>query len=64
MTFENKGMGAQFKLATRKNAKFALIIGTEEMESNSFNVKNLATQEQVNVNIEELSEYLDKNLED
>ena len=38
-------------------------IGVYDM-FNSFNVKNLATQEQVNVNIEELSEYLDKNLED
>ncbi len=64
MTFENKGMGAQFKLATRKNAAFALIIGSEEMENNVFGVKNLATQEQVSVSIEELSEYLDKNLED
>ena len=57
-------MGAQFKLATRKNAAFALIIGSEEMENNVFGVKNLATQEQVSVSIEELSEYLDKNLED
>lgn len=64
MTFENKNMGAQFKLALRKNAKFAIIVGSEEMENNSFNVKNLLTQEQVTVNIEELVDYLDENMEE
>ena len=62
MTFENKGFGAQFKLATRKNAKLAIIVGEDEMNNNAYGVKNLSTQEQVTVTLEELVDYLDEVL--
>ena len=62
MTFENKGLGAQFKIATRKNAKFAIIIGENEMTAYEYPVKCLSTSEQENVSYEDLASYLEQHL--
>lgn len=64
MCYENKNMGAQFKLANRKNASFALIVGEKEIKSHVFGVKNMKTQEQVEVAYEDLIAYFDENLEE
>lgn len=64
MSFENKSMGASFKIATRKNAKFALIIGENEIANNIVKLKDLNTQEQCDVALENLVEVLDEKLDD
>ena len=64
MSYEEKNMGAQFKLASRKNASFALIIGENEMENHIYGVKNMKTQHQVDVAFENLVSYFDENLEE
>lgn len=64
MSFENKSMGASFKIATRKNAKFALIIGENEIANNIVKLKDLNTQEQCDVSLENLVEVLDEKLVD
>lgn len=64
MSFENKSMGASFKIATRKNAKFALIIGENEIANNIVKLKDLNTQEQCDVALENLVEVLDEKLVD
>lgn len=58
MTFENKSIGAQFKIASRKNAKFAIIIGEDEVKTYVYPVKNILTSEQENVEYNDLIEYL------
>lgn len=58
MTYENKSLGAQFKIATRKNARFAIIIGEDEINSYVYPVKNLKTTSQENVEYQKLIEYL------
>jgi histidyl-tRNA synthetase len=63
MSFENKSMGASFKIATRKNAKFALIAGEDEIKNGVFQVKDLKKQEQETVNAEDLAEYLQNKIE-
>ncbi len=60
--FEDKSLSAQLKLANRKNAKFALIIGSNEMEKNAYQLKNLRTQEQIEVEYDDLLENLAKVL--
>lgn len=62
LTYENKNIGAQLKLATRKKASFALIVGENEIKEHTYGVKNLLTQEQVNVAYEDLVDYFDEHL--
>ena len=62
MNFEGKSVGASFKIATRKNAKFGIIVGEEEIQNNSVKLKNLQTQEQIDVSLDELVDVLDEKL--
>ena len=64
MSFENKSMGASFKIATRKNAKFAIIIGENEIANNIVKLKDLNSQEQIDVSLKDLIEVLDEKLVD
>ena len=58
MCLENKSIGQQFKIANRKNAKFALIIGENEMKSYVYPIKNLKTTVQEEVEYQNLVDYL------
>lgn len=60
----NGKFGAMFKKATRRNAKFAVIIGEEEWERGVCQLKDLAKAEQKEVSLEELVETLDSYLEE
>ncbi len=65
MTYENKSIGAQFKIAQRKNARFAIIIGEDEMKTYKYQVKSLKDQVQELVDYQYLIDYLeDKILEE
>ncbi len=61
--YEKKSMSALFKKAERKNAKFAVIIGEDELKDNTVNVKNMLTKEQVNISMQELPSYLVEKLD-
>lgn len=56
---ENKGFKSMFKKAVKNEAKFAIIIGEEEINNNSITVKNLKTQQQETIALESLVGYLD-----
>lgn len=58
MYYENAKMNKQFKYATNKNIKYAIIIGSKEMENNRCEVKNLALGEQVSMDIDQLISFL------
>lgn len=58
--FDKTKLGNMFKRATAKNAKYAVIIGEEEMNNDSVIVKNLATQEQIKVKVDDLIEKFDE----
>lgn len=62
MTYENKSIGAQFKIAQRKNAEYAIIIGENEMNSYNFQVKNLKSQTQETVEYSKLIDYLNEKI--
>ncbi|WP_462412340.1 histidine--tRNA ligase [Neobacillus sp. Marseille-QA0830] len=49
---------AQFKAADRLNAKYVAVLGDEELNQNKINVKNMATGEQVEVDLDGFVEYI------
>lgn len=57
--FDQVKMGNMFKRAANKKAKYAVIIGGNEMDTNTVIVKDLAKQEQVVYAIDELIEKVD-----
>ena len=54
MCFENVKLGNMFKRAERKGARFAIIIGEDEVNSEQVVIKNLATSEQNSCPVEKL----------
>ncbi len=63
MNVEPKSMKALFKNVDRKKAKFALILGEDELAQGLINVKHIETQEQSSVKYEYLIDYIDSYLE-
>ena len=58
MDFGKKSMKAQMKAAAKSGAKFALIIGEDEVAASTVTVKNLETSAQETVPVAEVSEKL------
>jgi histidyl-tRNA synthetase len=56
---EHKNMGQMFKKAERREALYAIIIGDDEEKDKKVNLKNLASQEQITVSLDDLIEKLD-----
>lgn len=56
--YMDKKAKGQFKDADRSGAKFAIVLGDEELASNQVNVKNLSTFEQTKVSLENLENYI------
>jgi len=52
--FDGKSLKSMFKVATRANAKFALIIGEDELDRGELTLKNLKTSEQTSVKSEQI----------
>lgn len=63
VSLEGKSLKAMFKKALKLNAKFALIIGEDEIKTNSIICKNLSNQEQESILIEDLVRYLDSQID-
>jgi len=57
--FAAQKLGTLFKKATRRNARFALIVGEEELARGVAQLKNLATAEQKEIQLASLEEELD-----
>lgn len=56
--YEVKSMSSLLKTAVRKNARFAIIIGEDEIAKKEVAVKNLKTQDQTFVKLEDLENVL------
>jgi len=56
-------MGAMFKKAERRGAKFALILGEDELAKGIAQLKNLKTKEQSEISLKNLGEELDAAFE-
>lgn len=62
ISYSPKSLKSQFKKAERKHAKFALIIGEEEIKNQEIVLKNMDTQVQEKISLEDLADELDKHL--
>ena len=58
MDFGKKSMKAQMKAAAKSGAKFALIVGEDEVANSTVTIKNLETAAQVNVPVAEVSDKI------
>ena len=59
---EGNSMGSMFKKAEKRRAKFAVIVGENEVISNTVNIKNMDTKEQVTIALADIVRFLDMNL--
>ena len=59
MCFDKIKLGNMFKRASNKGAKYAVIVGENEVNNESVIVKDLAKQEQTTVKVDDLIEYID-----
>lgn len=57
--FDQVKLGNMFKRATNKNARYAIIVGEDEMKNETAVLKNLETQEQEILSIDKIIEKLD-----
>ncbi len=55
MDFGKRSMKAQMKQAAKSGAKFALIIGEDEVKNSTVTIKNLETSEQENIPVDEVA---------
>lgn len=55
---DNTKIGKQFQSADRKGIPFAVLVGSQEMETASYTLKNLATGEQETVSLQQLIDKL------
>ncbi|MHC5309504.1 histidine--tRNA ligase [Myroides sp. LJL116] len=52
-------VGKQFQFADKKGIGFAVLVGSQEMQQNTYTLKNLATSEQVELDLEGLIAHLE-----
>ena len=53
MDFAKRSIKSQMKQAAKSNAKFAVIVGEDEIKNSTVTVKNLETSEQKNISLQE-----------
>ncbi|MCR5308972.1 MAG: histidine--tRNA ligase [Bacilli bacterium] len=64
MCLDDIKLGSMFKRAEKKNAKFAIIIGENEVANGKVILKNLHTQEQLEVKLNDLKDTIDELFEE
>ncbi len=64
MDYYGRSLKAQFKSSEKKNARFVLIIGEDEIKTNTITLKDTLTKAQENVKKEELVSRIDQLMED
>ncbi len=58
--YMNKNMKANFKQADKKNARFILLLGSDEVKENLLTIKNNHTKEEYKIQKEDLIAFLDE----
>ena len=64
MDYYKRSLKAQFKSSERKNARFILIIGEDEVKANTVTLKDSLTKAQESIELDNLIERLDQLMED
>ncbi len=60
--YNNRSLKAQFKQADRLNAKYLVILNSEDLKRNELKIKNNKTKEEELISVDALIYYLDENL--
>lgn len=61
---ETKSFKALFKIAARRRAKFAIIVGDDELKDKKLTIKNLKSQEQTTISLEDADRVLPSMIEE
>lgn len=64
MDYMNRNFKSNFKSADKLNVKYIIIVGDEEVNTNSLSVKDNKTKEEYKVKLDELIDFLDDKLGD
>ena len=64
MDYMNRNIKSNFKQADRLNAKYVIIVGEEEINSNILTLKDNKTKEEYKIEVEELIDFLDSKIEE
>ena len=59
MDYENRKLKAQMKDADRKNARYTIVLGDDELSSEAVDIKEMATGDSKNVKFDELIQFLE-----
>ena len=62
MDYDNKNLKSNFKTATKKQAKYIIIIGEEESKTNILTIKDNNTKEEYKIKYDELLDFLDEKV--
>lgn len=60
MDYMKRNLKSNFKQADRLNAKYIIIVGEDEIKSNTLTLKNNKTKEEYKIKLDDLVEFLDK----
>ncbi|WP_163526447.1 histidine--tRNA ligase [Halobacillus ihumii] len=60
--YTGKKMKGQFKAADRLNAEYVIVLGERELEQNAATVKNMASGDQIELPLEEITKYVKQEL--
>ncbi len=56
-----RSVKAQFKEADKSNSKWTIVIGDTEIQNNKITIKNMQTSEQLEINLDKISQFNFKN---
>ena len=57
----NKKIGKCFEYADREKIKYVMIVGSDEVDSEIYKIKNMIEKKEYSLNIDEIIQYLDNN---
>lgn len=60
LNYYDRSMKSQFKSSERKDAKYIVIIGEDELKGNTLTIKDVVNKSQSSISFNELQNYLDK----
>lgn len=61
--YMNRSMKSNFKMSDRVSAKYVILLGETEVESNELTVKDNRTKQEYKVMLEDIIDFLDQNLD-
>ena len=64
MDYMNRKLQNNFKQADKLNAKFIIILGEDEVNTNILTIKNNKTKEEFKVSTDDVIEFFDNNIEE